>query len=131
MPSQEPINLFVYGTLVDLRRVEALTGRQFVRVEATLEGFERLEPDGGYPYVLPKPGGSVAGLLLKNIDTASLHRLDEYEAEGDLYLRREVEVLVAGQPIRAMTYVGHAICVSSGHESTRQWGNGGNEVTRQ
>ena len=126
MPSQEPINLFVYGTLVDLRRVEALTGRQFARVEATLEGFERIESDGGYPYILPKLGGSVAGLLLKNIDTASLNRLDEYEAEGDLYLRREVEVLVGGQPIHAMTYVGHAIAAQSvgawGGEKTIQAG---------
>ena len=119
MPSQEPINLFVYGTLIDPRRVKALIGHQLARVEATLEGFERIDPRIGYPYILPKPGASVSGFLLANIDAASLHRLDEYEAEGDLYVRQEVEVLVAGRSVRAMTYVGHA--------AMRKWGN---EVTR-
>ncbi|MBI3329368.1 MAG: gamma-glutamylcyclotransferase [Nitrospinae bacterium] len=109
MPSQEPINLFVYGTLVDPQRVKALAGKQFARVAATLEGFERMVPDTGYPYILPKPGAAVSGFLLKHLDAVSLNRLDRYEAEGDLYLRQEVEVLVAGQPVHAMTYVGHSI----------------------
>ncbi len=110
MPSQEPIHVFVYGTLIDPQRVEALTGRQFARVEAVLEGFERIESDTGYPYILPKAGASVSGFLLNDIDTASLRDLDDYEAEGDLYVRQEVEVLVAGEPVPAMTYVGYSIC---------------------
>ncbi|MGH8059246.1 MAG: gamma-glutamylcyclotransferase family protein [Candidatus Entotheonellia bacterium] len=107
MPSQEPIDLFVYGTLMDPGAVAALTGRQFPRVEATLEGFERIESGRGYPYILPKPGASLTGLLLQGVDAASLSRLDDYEAEGDLYVRQEVEVLVAGRRACAMTYIGH------------------------
>ncbi|MBI3328435.1 MAG: gamma-glutamylcyclotransferase [Nitrospinae bacterium] len=109
MPSQEPIDLFVYGTLTDPQRVKAVTGRQLARVEATLEGFERIVPERGYPYILPKPGASLSGFLLRNLDAASLNRLDRYEAVGDLYLRQDVEVLVAGQRVHAVTYVGHAI----------------------
>lgn len=109
MPSQEPTHMFVYGTLMDPERVQALTGRQFARVVAMLEGFERIESDAGYPYILPKAGASTSGLLLKDLDATSLKRLDEYEAEGDLYLRQAVEVRVAGQPVHAMAYVGHSI----------------------
>ena len=101
--------MFVYGTLMDPARVEALTGRQFARVVAVLEGFERIESDTRYPYILPKAGASISGLLLKDLDATSLKRLDEYEAEGDLYLRQVVEVRVAGQPVHAMTYIGHSI----------------------
>ena len=109
MPSQEPTHMFVYGTLMDPARVEALTGRRFARVVALLEGFERIESDAGYPYILPKAGASISGLLLKDLDATSLTRLDEYEAEGNLYLRQVVEVRVAGQPVHAMTYIGHSI----------------------
>ena len=109
MPSQEPIDLFVYGTLIDPQCVKAVTGRQFARVEATLEGFEQIVPASGYPYILPKPGASLPGFLLRNVDAVSLNRLDRYEAEGDLYLRQAVEVLVAGQWVHALTYVGHSI----------------------
>lgn len=110
MPSQAPIQLFVYGTLMDPGSVAALTGRQFARVAARLEGFERADSAIGYPFILPKPGASLSSFLLKDVDAVSLRRLDAYEDEGDLYVRREVEVLVAGQRVRAMAYVGHTIC---------------------
>lgn len=110
MPSQEPVHLFVYGTLMDPQRVEVLTGKQFGRIEATLVGFERVDSPLGYPYILPKCGSVVHGVLLTAIDPHSLHRLDAYEVEGDLYRRQVVEVLVAGMPLQAVTYVGQGIC---------------------
>jgi gamma-glutamylcyclotransferase (GGCT)/AIG2-like uncharacterized protein YtfP len=122
MPSQEPINLFVYGTLMDPQRAAALTGKQFARVEAALLGFARLESDLGYPFILPSPGAVVPGILLIDIDPASLYRLDAYEAEGDLYRRQTVEVLVADKSMPAMTYVGHAICASARQASRPQNG---------
>jgi gamma-glutamylcyclotransferase (GGCT)/AIG2-like uncharacterized protein YtfP len=122
MPSQEPINLFVYGTLMDPQRVAALTGKQFGRVGATLVGFGRIESDLGYPFILPTPGAVVHGILLIEIDPVSLYRLDAYEAEGDLYRRQTVEVLVADKSVPAMTYVGHAICASARQASRQQDG---------
>ena len=112
MPSQEPINLFVYGTLRDPQRVQALTGKQFAQVEAMLIGFERLESDLGYPFILPSPGAVVPGILLIDIDPISLYRFDAYEAEGDLYRRQTVEVFVTDKAVPAMAYVGQAICAS-------------------
>ena len=112
MPSQEPIHLFVYGTLTDPERVTALTGKQFKRVDATLSGFERVNSPLGYPFILPKPDAIVRGVLLLNIDLASLAQLDAYEAEGDLYQRQVVVVEAADRRVAAMTYVGHGIRAS-------------------
>jgi gamma-glutamylcyclotransferase (GGCT)/AIG2-like uncharacterized protein YtfP len=112
MPSQEPIHLFVYGTLTDPERVTALTGQQFTRVDAALHSFEWVNSPLGYPYILPRPGAVVRGVLLLDIDRVSLVYLDTYEAEGDLYRRQVVEVEVAGTPVSAMTYVGHSIRAS-------------------
>jgi gamma-glutamylcyclotransferase (GGCT)/AIG2-like uncharacterized protein YtfP len=109
MPSQEPIHLFVYGTLTDPERVTALTGKQFERVDATLSGFERVNFPLGYPFILPNSGAVVRGVLLLNIDPASLVQLDAYEAEGDLYRRQGVMVQVGDRRVAAVTYVGHAI----------------------
>jgi gamma-glutamylcyclotransferase (GGCT)/AIG2-like uncharacterized protein YtfP len=112
MPSQEPIHLFAYGTLTDPERVAALTGRHFERVDATLSGFERVNSPLGYPFILPRPGSMVRGVLLLNIDPVSLAQLDAYEAEGDLYRRQVVVVAVADSRVSAMTYVGHGIRAS-------------------
>ena len=112
MPSQEPIHLFVYGTLTDPERVTALTGQQFERCDATLSGFERVNSPLGYPFILPQPGASVRGVLLLDIDLVSLAHLDAYEAEGDLYRRQVIMVEVADRQVPAMTYVGHGICAS-------------------
>ncbi|HEX2276001.1 MAG TPA: gamma-glutamylcyclotransferase family protein [Candidatus Tectomicrobia bacterium] len=113
MPGQEPIHLFVYGTLTDPERVTALTGKRFSAVDATLTGFERVESPLGYPYIFPRPGAVVRGVLLCDIDPASLVHLDAYEAEGELYRRQVVEVEVVGTRLPAMTYVGHGIRASA------------------
>ncbi len=112
MPSQEPIHLFVYGTLTDPERVTALTGKQFERVDATLSGFECVNSPLGYPFIRPKTGAVVQGVLLLNIDPVSLVTLDAYEDEGDLYRRQSVVVEVVDRRVAAVTYVGHAIRAS-------------------
>jgi gamma-glutamylaminecyclotransferase len=109
MPSQEPIHLFVYGTLTDPECVVSLTGKRFAGIHVTLEGFERVESPLGYPFILPRSGAVVHGLLLHDIDPVSLARLDDYEAEGDLYRRQSVEVEAVGARLFAMAYVGHRI----------------------
>ena len=120
MPGQEPINLFVYGTLTDPQRVAALTGKRFAQVEATLSGFERVNSPLGYPFILSSSEGHVAGALLLNIDAVSLVQLDAYEDEGGLYRRQAVTVQVAGQEVSAMTYVGHSIAAAMAPMTTRR-----------
>jgi gamma-glutamylcyclotransferase (GGCT)/AIG2-like uncharacterized protein YtfP len=112
MPSQEPIHLFVYGTLTDPECVKTLTGKEFERVDAVLRGFERLNSPLGYPFIVPNPSGALRGVLLLNIDPVSLAYLDSYESEGELYQRQVVVVEVADTPATAMTYVGRDIQAS-------------------
>ena len=100
--------LFVYGTLTDAAQLRALTGRIFPRRAATLPGFARLVPAGGYPDVVPRAGSSVSGILLDDIDPTSLRALDAYEDEGRLYRRTAVEVEVDGTPVACEVYVGVA-----------------------
>ena len=102
------VALFVYGTLMDDARLESVTGQRFARRAARLEGFERVAPARGYPYVVPRAGARVDGHLIENVDAASLRRLDTYEDEGRLYLRRPVEVVVGGERVACETYVGDA-----------------------
>ena len=112
MPGQKLIHLFVYGTLTDPERVTALTNRQFERIDATLRSFERVNSPLGYPFILPRPGATVRGVLLLNVDPDSLVHFDAYEAEGNLYRRQRVVVEVADRRVPAMTYVGHGIRTS-------------------
>ncbi len=99
--------LFVYGTLMSESHLYSLTGRRFPRRRATLEGFERILPNQGYPYVVPKSGGQVEGFLVEDVDPASLRTLDAYEDEGTLYVRQPVEVAVGGRRVACETYVGN------------------------
>lgn len=98
--------LFVYGTLLSEAHRWSLTGRRFATRPARLEGWERILPNQGYPYIVPRSGGQVDGLLLEDVDAAALATLDAYEDEGRLYHRRPVEVLSRGRRVPCETYVG-------------------------
>jgi len=101
--------LFVYGTLLDDARVEAVTGRRFPRRPARLEDYERIAPTRGYPYIVARAGSVVDGALLEDVDAASLRALDRYEDEGRLYVRRTVTVVVDGARVACETYVGASV----------------------
>jgi len=88
--------------------LEGVTGRRFARRSARLEGFERIAPARGYPYIVPRIDAHVDGHLIEPVDAPSLRKLDTYEEEGRLYVRRPVEVLVDGTRVACETYVGNA-----------------------
>lgn len=111
--------LFVYGTLMDEELVYALTRKRFPRCQAELPDFARVVPPDGYPYILPRTGARVQGLLLCGVDPASLAALDRYEDEGVLYHRRRVQVVVRGRFLPCETYVGdetRLLCLYSPRE---------------
>jgi gamma-glutamylcyclotransferase (GGCT)/AIG2-like uncharacterized protein YtfP len=108
MSTDTPRPVFVYGTLLDQNYLSSLTGKRFRHRPAVLEGFERIVPNGGYPYIIRRAGSSVEGLVVFDLDSASLAILDHYESEGTLYLRRPVEVLSGGARVVCDTYVGNA-----------------------
>ena len=82
---------FVYGTLTDSARVEAVVGPADAAQlgPARLDGLHRV--DGDYPTLAP--GGSVEGCLLA-IDDPALDAIDEYEGvDRGLYVRVPVSCL--------------------------------------
>lgn len=105
------MHVFVYGTLMDPTLVRSLTGRTCRPETARLAGYRRFEPVGSYPYILPCAEAVVDGALLRDLEGPALQRLDEYEGEGDLYLRTAVTVETAGGPRRCVTYVANPAAV--------------------
>lgn len=106
-------HVFVYGSLVDPRRLREVLGHappgEVVR--ARLRGYRRVTtPAYEYPFVVEDPDGSVDGLLVMDLAAAELQSLDAYEdvAEG-VYRRVPVEVEAFGcgarvAHLRAQTY---------------------------
>jgi len=110
VPAAAKHDVFVYGTLRDPDLVRRLAGRTFAQRSAVLRGYRRVEPAGRYPWIEPCAEAQVEGILLCDVDDAALARLDEYEDEGRLYAREEVEVrLVDGSKRRCQTYVGRTV----------------------
>ncbi len=97
----------VYGTLLEEERLEAITGRRFRSASAVLEGYARVTPRGRYPYVVPRAGSRIEGVLLFDVDARALGRLDEYEREGVLYFRRPAEARCGEARLPCQVYVGN------------------------
>jgi gamma-glutamylcyclotransferase (GGCT)/AIG2-like uncharacterized protein YtfP len=97
--------LFVYGTLAYDRYARAITGRIFPKRPCVLDGYERIAPPHGYAYIIPRKGCSVKGYLLDGVDERHLGLFDKYEAEGDMYQRKEILVKMPGKKVRAFAYV--------------------------
>ena len=99
--------LFVYGTLKDDDQVRARTGKTFPKTPARLSGFRLVQSKGFYPYIVPSEADVVEGLLLEDVDAASLRRIDEYEGEGSFYRRVAVRVSSVWGDVEAFVYVGN------------------------
>ena len=100
------MDLFVYGTLMDDALVARLTGRCFRRERATLRGYRKVLPSGGYPYIVTDAESVVDGFVLRDVGVEALRAFDRYEDEGRLYQRTEVVIRVAGREEHALTYIG-------------------------
>jgi gamma-glutamylcyclotransferase (GGCT)/AIG2-like uncharacterized protein YtfP len=86
-----------------------VTGRAFAASPARLRGHRREHPPGSYAFVVPDETASVEGILLDGIDDDALARLDAYEDEGRLYVRRRALAEVDGVTMPCDVYVGAAI----------------------
>lgn len=75
------MDVFVYGTLTDSGRVDAVLDDWAFGPDATLDGLHRVE--GKYPTLAP--GGETEGRILR---TPEIGRLDAYEGvDRGLYVR--------------------------------------------
>lgn len=95
-------NLFVYGTLTEPAKQREIIGRRCPSITASLKDYER--KDGKWPYIVPKIGSEVTGLILKGLEKSDLTKLDTYEdvtpqmimgKRRILYTRERKEVLTA------------------------------------
>lgn len=87
--------MFVYGTLLEPARLEAVLGHAHrgERLRARLHGYRRVHSaEYAYPFIVPSPGQAVDGVLVLDLSVADLAALDAYEdvAEGVYERRREV-----------------------------------------
>lgn len=103
------MNLFVYGTLISEHNQKIVTGKVFPRDRAILKNYRKVMSAECFPFIIPYRGTEVEGYILYSIDENSLNRMDRYEAEGDLYKRKSVEVYVDGKttPVFCEVYVGN------------------------
>ncbi len=104
--AQATRHVFAYGTLIEPGLVDAVLGHKHVgeRLAARLVGYERLTvPDYPYPYLVPRPGASVDGVLLMDLSAYDMQALDRYEeVESGVYRRETVEVQAWGCGPRPM-----------------------------
>lgn len=98
--------LFVYGTLADSHNVQLLAGRTLPAENAVLYGYRRIHPKSGYPFALPWKGSKIEGAVILDITPQILKKFDEYESEGELYIRKPVTVYVKEEPVNAYVYIG-------------------------
>ncbi len=103
------MNVFVYGTLISEHNQKIVTGHTFRCEQAVLKNYRKVTSKACFPFIIPYRGESAEGYILYDIDRESLQKMDKYEAEGDLYWRRTVEVYPEGsdQPVQCEVYVGN------------------------
>ncbi len=86
------MRLFLYGTLLDPRRLSRAAGRAVPVVGAHLPGWRRVAMRGGRYPTLVRARGAVPGAVA-TVDAAALRRLAAYE--GPLYDLRRLAVVTA------------------------------------
>jgi gamma-glutamylcyclotransferase (GGCT)/AIG2-like uncharacterized protein YtfP len=101
----ERVPLFVYGTLTDIHVFAVVAGEKPKAQEAVLEGYEKVSSLKSFPYVTPRAGASVEGLLVTGLSAKALAQIDQYEAEGELYHRRKARVRTGADVREAYVYV--------------------------
>jgi gamma-glutamylcyclotransferase (GGCT)/AIG2-like uncharacterized protein YtfP len=103
--------LFVYGSLNNAYNLRLVTGHDLVMAEATLYNYRRIHPESGYPFALHWKGSKIEGRVIYGVTPDIFKKIDEYESEGRLYVRKSVEVYVNDQAMKAYTYIGipHAL----------------------
>jgi len=101
--------LFFFGTLMDLDVLAYLLERPVDLDDleaATITGFRRVAATGAcYPVLVPEPGGTVEGRLLRRATARDIARINHYESEEYLAELRSVTA-GAGREVAAWLYLG-------------------------
>lgn len=99
--------LFVYGTLMQDRHIQMLLGRLVETQSGILHNYIRIAPSWSFPFVVPQAKTKTHGRVLFDLTEEEMKILDQFEDEGNLYVRQRVQVdMESGKRISCYTYVG-------------------------
>ncbi len=101
--------LFVYGSLLDAAKREAILGHQVEVIEARLPGFERRR--ARYFYIVHAADAETAGAIMLNLTPEDWRCLDAYEEVPHLYTREEIEVVTSDGLLRCWVYLPTPKCL--------------------
>ncbi len=97
------INVFVYGSLMkNYWNHHYLKDSEFLG-QGTLNGYEMYQVSS-FPGIVKKPGENVLGEIY-SIDEATLKALDRLEHEGYMYVRKEENLNIKNEVLKAYVYV--------------------------
>lgn len=98
------MELFVYGTLMSPKVMNAVCGHRQHGEPAIAAGFKRRKLSReAYPAIVPDASELVEGVLYRDLDNAQLVLLDHFE--GEYYQRRPITVSCADTVVQAQSYV--------------------------
>lgn len=95
--------VFTYGTLMKGQRAYGIFGDMKFISDGILNDYGIFEV-GSYPAVVPVEGFRVFGEIYE-VNEETLRRLDEYEGEGFLYLRKRLPIETESGTVPVWVYV--------------------------
>ena len=95
--------VFTYGTLMKGQDAYGRFGEMKYIANGVLRGYGLYEVEEGFPAAVPVRGFSVYGEIYE-VDEDVLRKLDRYEMEGSLYVRRLMEIETDSKPVDAWFY---------------------------
>ena len=106
------IGIFLFGTLMDADVLAHVLRRPVepgTRLAARLKGFRRVRTRAAsYPVLVPAPGATVAGLLLRHFTRGDLLRINHLESE-EYGAELHAVTLADGTRVPAWLYVGLSV----------------------
>ncbi len=98
--------LFVYGTLNNDYHLQLLTGKLLPYEEGVLLNHRRIQPKNSFAFAVYWKGYSIRGRLLYSVTPDIIQKLDEYENEGELYIRKIGDIRVGDVIHKSWVYIG-------------------------
>ena len=124
--------VFIYGTLQDDVLRSRLVGRDTSVRTAVLSGYAlREQRDHPLPAIVPVEGAQVDGVLVDDLSTSEIARLDAYEIPFD-YTPQQVTVQTDGHEFAATVYIpGSSVAISDRPWSFDRWRDHSAELSRE
>ena len=90
-------SIFTYGTLMNPTVMKNVVKAEYKSVKALLRGYIRKKVKGQvYPGITECANSVIEGVLWLDVKEEGVQKLDYFESEGKMYLRKKVSVEVEG-----------------------------------